>query len=412
MKEKSVGSYLKKARTVVQKEGVLQVLIISLQKLQKSQYKKGSRKFDIMYSSLAATEDIMNLRMGSYKPPKPKGKKPPYTINWVMSPPRGGGGHQNIFRFIDHLDAQGHKNNVYLYSTIDFLTVEQVRQNISSYSKAKNVTIQWLDANGMKPADAVFATGWETAYPVMNAKTDAQKLYFVQDFEPYFYPVGSDYVLAENTYRFGFHGVTAGKWLAGKLNSDYGMTCDSYDFGADPGVYSFKNKGERKKVFFYARPVTTRRGFELGIMTLIKFHELKPDYEIVLAGWDVSEFNIPFPYTNLKALPISALNDVYNECAAALVISLTNMSLLPLELLAAGTIPVVNNGKNNSEVSSLSFIKYAEPTPDSLAYALKETVDRSNLPAYAAKAAESAKLLGWDVSCKKFEEVVERQIHG
>ena len=61
-------------------------------------------------------------------------------------------------------------------------------------------------------SDAVFATGWETAYPVFNDAGDARKCYFVQDFEPLFYPVGSEYVLAENTYRFNFFGITAGKW--------------------------------------------------------------------------------------------------------------------------------------------------------------------------------------------------------
>ena len=31
--------------------------------------------------------------------------------------------------------------------------------------------------------DVLFATGWETAYPVFNMKTNAHKMYFVQDYE-------------------------------------------------------------------------------------------------------------------------------------------------------------------------------------------------------------------------------------
>jgi hypothetical protein len=34
------------------------------------------------------------------------------------------------------------------------------------------------------------------------------------DFEPWFYPMGTDYVLAENTYRFNFYGFTAGNCRA------------------------------------------------------------------------------------------------------------------------------------------------------------------------------------------------------
>ena len=70
--------------------------------------------------------------------------------------------------------------------------------------------------------DVLFATGWETAYPVFNMKNPAHKMYFVQDFEPLFYGMGSKAVLAENTYRFGFYGITAGCWLTKKVG-EYGM---------------------------------------------------------------------------------------------------------------------------------------------------------------------------------------------
>src|SRR5262249_16339995 len=147
---------------------------------------------------------------------------------------------------------------------------------------------------------------------------------------------------AENTYRMNLHGITAGGWLEHKLSSEYGMKCDHYDFGTDTNLYRFENKKKRKEIFFYARPVTVRRGFELGIMALQLFHQKRPDYTITLAGWDVSEYDIPFPYKNLKTMGLEELSDIYNKCAAGLVISLTNMSLLPLELLSAGVIPVLN----------------------------------------------------------------------
>jgi glycosyltransferase involved in cell wall biosynthesis len=385
-------------------------MIISLQKVQKMRSKTTKRKVQVKYSSLADLKSVMQVT-GPVVSRKPTGAKPPYTVNWVMSPPRGGGGHQNIFRFINYLDSKGYTNNVYLYSTSDFITVEEVKTNIRSYCTAENITIQWLKGD-MASSDVVFATGWETAYPVVNARTDAKKMYFVQDFEPYFYPVGSDYILAENTYKFGLTGITAGKWLTHKLSQDYGMQCDSYDFGADPGVYAMTNAKPRKKVFFYARPVTTRRGFELGIMALTKFHEAMPDYEIVMAGWDISEYELPFPCTNLKALPLSALSDVYNECAVALVISLTNMSLLPLELLAAGVIPVVNNGENNTMVSASPFIAYADATPHALAQAMIDTLKKKDLVSYAKQAAKSTAPLNWGPSCEKFEKILIGHVRG
>lgn len=407
-----VKKYGRKGATVIKNEGVLSLTIKSLQKLQKRQRQVSSNPaVKQQFVSLVDRQSVMDADWSSrpYKKPNQK-MKPPYTINWVMSPPSGGGGHQNIFRFIELLDKEGHKNNIYLYSTYDDMTIAQAKDNVSAYCKAKNLTFAYYKRNMMADADIIFATGWETAYPVFNEDSNAHKMYFVQDFEPFFYPMGTNYILAENTYRFGFHGITAGGWLDKKLSSEYGMACDHYDFGADKNLYQFSNHNERKEIFFYARPVTERRGFDLGIMALEIFHQKMPDYTINLAGWDVSEWDVPFPYVNLKAMQLSELSDVYNRCSAALVMSLTNMSLLPLELLACGTIPVVNDGLNNRLVSDNKYIKYTEASPSALADALVETVARKDLPDYAQKAAESVTSDGWEVAGEKFLKAIEKEL--
>ena len=161
------------------------------------------------------------------------------------------------------------------------------------------------DFSTVGECDALFATSWTTAYPVRNAKIEGGKFYFVQDFEPSFYPVGSESVLAENTYRFGLYGITAGGWLSKKLEHDYGMQCDHFEFGSDFGRYYYVNSGHRSKVFFYARPVTTRRGFELGVLALDRFHRAKPEYEINMAGWPVKGWQLPFPFVPWTSSTIS-----------------------------------------------------------------------------------------------------------
>jgi glycosyltransferase involved in cell wall biosynthesis len=343
--------------------------------------------------------------------PGPVDKKS-YDINWVMSPPgKGSGGHQNLFRFIRYTEQAGHKCRIYLYTTQDKRTLKEITEVLDhSYPQVK-ASIEWLDPKaGMTEADAIFATGWETAYPVFNSPLQAQRFYFVQDFEPNFYPVGSEYILAENSYRFNFYGTTAGGWLARKLHDEYGMETDYFDFGADSKFYSLTNEKPRKEIFFYARPVTARRGFELGVLALQEFHKKHPDYKINLAGWDVSEYAIPFPYENLMSMPLKELSAVYNRCSAALVISLTNMSLLPLEILACGTIPVVNDAPNNRLVSDNPYLAYAPNNPAALAEALSEIVSREDQVEYAKKAAKSVKSQGWDKSGQKFVEIVERKL--
>jgi hypothetical protein len=405
-------SKLRGARLIIKEEGVLSLIIRSLQKVQKIQQRKSSHKQRMIM--LAAEKDIIAAEWVNSTPTTPVSVSTPCTLAWVMSPPgESGGGHQNIFRFIKFLDKQGYRNIVYLYSTSDFPTTELVRERIKGFYDIAPENLKWLDKDGQNiEGDAIFATGWETAYPVYNTDKSKKKFYFVQDFEPLFYPMGSEYILAENTYKFGFTGITAGKWLTEKLQNEYGMHCQYFDFGAEPAHYRLSNPEERKEIFFYARPITTRRGFELGIMTLHKFHQKHPEYTINLAGWDVSEYSIPFPYVNHKALKIDQLSDLYNKCAAALVISLTNMSLLPLELLATGTIPVVNDGPNNRLVSDNPYIKYATASPDALAEALHEAVTRPQPVEYAKEAAASVKSNGWEKSGEKFVNIVEAELHG
>lgn len=408
---RTLKKYGRKSISAVQNEGLLGFGIKVLTKLQKKQLQIShntaiKKKFvSLVDRQQVMAADWVGKPYVSSKRTHPK----PYTINWVMSPPSGGGGHQNIFRFIEFLDKQGHANNVYIYSTYDDMTLAQARENVSSYCSA-NLLQFFRHGEHTIEGDILFATGWETAYPVFNEKTDARKLYFIQDFEPYFYPMGTDYMLAENTYKFGFHGITAGGWLSDKLTREYGMNTDHYNFGADKTKYHLDNHGERKKIFFYARPVTERRGFDLGVMVLELFHNARPDYTIVMAGWDVSEYDIPFPYVNQKALPIDQLSATYNECAAALVLSLTNMSLLPLELLACGTIPVVNDGPNNRLVDDNPYIAYVDAAPQALADALIKIVDNKNAPAYATEAAASVAESSWDVAGKKFITIIDEMM--
>ncbi len=340
-------------------------------------------------------------------------KKTGLHLAWVMSPPsRGSGGHQNILRFMTYAQKVGYKQTIILYSNQFHIDVAKIQGVVSDVESSLDVEIVWIeDVDDFDQFDAVFATGWETAYPVAKNFTGSKRFYFVQDFEPFFYAHGSEYTLAENTYKLGFYGITAGGWLSHKLSQDYGMKTDHFDFGVNKELYRFENRQERKKIFFYARPVTLRRGFELGVSALERFAKARPDVTIIMAGWDISEYELDFEYENLRVLGLDQLSDVYNQCAAALVLSHTNMSLLPLELLAAGTIPVVNDAPNNRMVSSNEYIEYTEASPQALADSLIKVIDRKDAPKYAEKAADSVKGANWDNSGEQFVKALKKGLH-
>lgn len=322
-----------------------------------------------------------------------------------------------MFRFIRFAEQAGHECTIYLYSNLggppSLDAARDTLRSDSAYPSDLKADIRVYDpAIGVGEVDAVFATGWETAYPVFMDPSRAKRFYFVQDFEPSFYALGTESLLAENTYRFGFHGITAGGWLAHKLRSEYGMSTDHFDFGVDSSLYRRTNTGPRNEVFFYARPVTPRRAFDFGVMALRHVAEARPDLTITMAGWDVSGWNIPFRYNNLAQVDISELNSIYNRAGAALVMSLSNMSLLPLELLSSGAIPVVNDALNNRMVSDNPFIEYAPPSPAAMGRRIVEVMERPDLAAHSAAAAASVSELTWARSGVQFVEAFERAMRG
>jgi glycosyltransferase involved in cell wall biosynthesis len=255
--------------------------------------------------------------------------------------------------------------------------------------------------------DAIVATAWETAYPAYLDPSHARRLYLVQDFEPMFYPTGTNSVLAENTYRFGFTGLTAGGWLRKKLNTEYGMETRHFDFAVDPDIYRLLDGVTRDGVFFYARRETPRRGFDLGMAALHEFHRIMPEVPIHLAGAHVDDFEVPFPFTMHSGLSLTELNALYSRCKAGLVISLTNMSLLPLELVAAGTQVVMNDGPNNREVSTNEFIHYVPAVPHELARALVRLMGASESAATRREISDSSRQRTWDDSGRQFVSAFE-----
>jgi hypothetical protein len=94
------------------------------------------------------------------------------------------------------------------------------------------------------------------------------------------------------------------------------------------------------------------------------------------------------------------------------VLSLTNLSLLPLELLASGVIPVLNRGDNNLKVAQNDFIRYADPSPHALASALMQEMDRPDPHEHARRAAASVSGLSWDEPGREFVNILVEAMRG
>src|SRR5262249_1404301 len=193
------------------------------------------------------------------------------------------------------------------------------------------------------PCDALIATQWTTAYVARDFQERARRVfYFVQDFEPLFYPMGDEYLRAERTYTFGFAAITAGPWCAKILRDRFGASAEHFELPLDRAVYFPRQAAlaERKRVLFFARPDIPRRCFPVGVEALVAFQRRYPDVEIGLFGADGRRnLSLPFRYTDLGILSPNQLAETYSAAYAGLAFSTTNPSLVPFEMMACG-LPV------------------------------------------------------------------------
>ena len=287
------------------------------------------------------------LDVEQYKAAKKSGQ---LSLNWIIPEMGiGSGGHMTIFRFVSMLENRGIHNRVYVSDPAKFSTDQEIRDFLKAHYNITNDNVEvFHNTDGIAFAHGTIATGWQTAYFVRKFQNTISKFYFVQDYEPTFFPMGSEYLMAENTYHFGFRGITAGEWLKYKMQNDYGMDAESFLFSYDRTVFKPGTKRDNtKRLFLYVRPVTPRRCFEIALLALCRLHEKIPEIEVIMAGWDVGNYKIPFIHLNAGNITPAELADVYSQCDICIVMSSTNLSLMPIEVMACNSVCACTDGPNN-----------------------------------------------------------------
>lgn len=337
----------------------------------------------------------------------------PATVNWVIPDfGVGSGGHLNIFRFVLALEQSGFTCTVVIDGTSQFASGKDARDSIRRHFVPLNAQVV-IGADKMPAAEFTFATSWHTAYTVRAFADTRHRCYFVQDFEPHFYPHGSDHVFAENTYKWGLIGVTAGNWLADKLSREYGMRTHPFGFSYDKILYADdgapRPAGDRQRVFFYARPPTARRAFELGVLVLAEVAARHPDVDIVMAGWDLSGYDIPFNVQDAGILSLEALPSLFRSCDVALVLSYSNVSLLPLELMACGCVVVSNDGPHVEWLLNEQIARLVESDVDKMAAAISELLHDGEQRERLKKAGlEFCRNTDWDREGRRVSEYLKQ----
>lgn len=408
----TVGERLRQVRRLLQSEGSGGVSARVRARAANALAPEGRTPLPVAREDLARAAEVA---AAGWALPGPAPHEPgaPLTVAWVCVPPgAGSGGHTTMFRMLAALEQAGHTCVIYLHDRHGW-SLDQHRRTIRSWWPWVRADVRSL-ADGIEDSHAIFATAWLTVYPVLASPAKGVRFYFVQDIEPWFVPAGSEALLAEATYRFGFHGVTAGRWLAQKLRRDYDMPADHFDFGCDPEPYALDRTldgaRERTGVCYYCRPSTPRRAYELAMIALELFAARHPEVEIHLFGEPAGR--LPFTATDHGLLTPHELGALYNRCIAGIALSATNVSLVPHEMLAAGCIPVVNDAEHNRVVLDNACVRYAHATPFELAAALSELVERPPAERVAAADAAAASVRGasWDDAGAQVDAIVRRVV--
>lgn len=341
------------------------------------------------------------------------------NIHWVIPDfVKGGGGHQTIFRMVRFLELFGHRQTIWIQNANTQISLDKRKQDIQNwFAPIENVFLEYLPDNVEHiSGDVVIATEAYTAYPVGAMKFFKERFYFIQDNEAQFYPMGADYLLASNTYDFGFSALCAGEWLL-KMAQERGMWARSWELCADHSVYYPKQIAQNNKstneitIAFYARNHTPRRVVDLGLSALQHLHEQGINFTAYLFGQDRDEFtHYTFNYKLLGILNPTELSDLYNNSDIGMVFSSTNYSLIPLEMMACG-LPIIEiDVESTRAVFPNDVVSLAKPNVKNIANTLKELIQNPNLRLeLSKKSIEFASKTNWENSAKKIESaIIER----
>jgi glycosyltransferase involved in cell wall biosynthesis len=353
-------------------------------------------------------EDVADSRRLSLPgPPHIANRSRPLRVGFVCTPPQlRSGGHTTMFRMVTALEVAGHECTLFLYDRYGGDLAEHeaiIRRGWPA------VRADVLDARcGITGVDASVATAWQTAHVLARrAAAPMRMLYLVQDFEPFFYPRGAEYSLAEDSYRFGFRCIAVGHMVADVLRDAVGVDADVVEFGCDTDVYRLAEGAAREGVVFYSKPRAARRGFILAVLALQELNRRRPEVPIHVVG--DSDVRLPFPATVHGSVSPPELAELYNRTRAGVALSFTNITLLADELLACGTVPVVNDSAYARADVSSEYVRWAAPTPSGIADELVAILDLAPDPRLVAGSAHSD---AWRPGQAAFVRAVEEASYG
>ena len=335
------------------------------------------------------------------------------NVHWVIPDfAAGAGGHMTIFRMVHFLEVMGHTQTIWINNPEQHKTEDSAYQDILRHfqhfgGQVKFVTPEFAsEAQG----DAIIATDCWSAYPVMSAPNFLRRFYFVQDHEPSFHAMGTEHILADQTYHFDMDCICASPWLADMMRDKYGRDASHFWLAADKKLYwpsKQDTANETPRIAVYARHFTSRRAVELAMVALEQLAARGAQFHVDFFGADLNLKAAPFSVTDHGVASPDELATLFREADIGLVFSATNYSLVPQEMMASG-LPIVElDGESTRAIFPDEVVTLAEPHPAKIADALKALLnDPKARRAQADAAMKWVNQFSWPDSAKIVETVL------
>ena len=329
------------------------------------------------------------------------------------------GGQTSVLRLGTELAKQGYNVAYAVYKSQSRKEMQICAASNYEVFEGKLYTAKVLERmiDEQKGADIVIATSWDT---VSYAKRlNGYKMYFVQDFEPYFYSFGEKFLLAKKTYEQGLHMVSLGAWnkdMILKLAKPV-SDIDVIEFPYEKSEYppcdrDYMSYSGKKKLTFavYLKYYGKRLPCILqSMMGEMREELLKHGIEAEVKYFGEAKNFKPKNGINLGMLTKQELFELYKSSDFGITASMSNISLVPYEMISTG-LPMI-------EFEDGTF-EYFFPKGSAVMTGISgkvlagQIIDCLNNPEVLQKMQENAQSYMKDLSWQKTGEEFGRIIEG
>jgi len=381
----------------------------TLSLMHNAQYLVGRRRMEAVFNGYDAS---------TIENPPMKGTE---TIAFVITRMvRFHGGQTSILRLGTRLAQKGMK---VLYLVYKPQSVAEMKlcagANLSGYEGSFASFDSYVSGIGKKYVmpDIVVATSWDTVS--YAKKIDTYRMYFVQDYEPYFYMFGEEFLMSRSTYGQGLHMVSLGAWnkMMIEKEAEPVSPIDEISFPYEAREYpaaerDYGSYRDKKKITlavyvkYYGKRLPNLIPYILGNTS--KELEKKGITLDVRYFGEAGTYKIPGG-KNLGQLNHKELAQLYSEADFGMVASMSNISLVPYEMISTG-LPLIEFKEgtypfffpeDTAFLASINDRDIAQMLLDALN-------DPDRIREMNEKAREHMKELSWERTGDEFYEIIHK----